>query len=426
MTVELDWQVGLAPEIRMALHGFQAEFGRPPATLWRVPGTVTLLANGQMRLTVATPWAAVAAAGPGEDGVVEVARMERPGERERLPAAAAAGYGREREDSGQPGSGGARVLVRAELPDGTGAGAGPAVEKAIRLCLGDPAVSGPAAGHGLPAQPGSAAEHRLPAQPGSAAEHGLPARRETEHASGYAVVGPRRVPCDLAAAGLRLMLIDTRVRRAVQPLPVEKSPVTHATMAIAAGDFRMLGSLLTEAHEQQPGDGEQRTAVSAARRAGALGGRAVADGPGRPVCLLVPADGVPGVRDEVNDEFSRAGYRPPRFLTFTPASGPDQPAAVNSLSPALCPRALCLELCALEPASPGSTGRGPDTVSREQDRRREEAHGIAQGTCRHRHRRQPGHRARDRRRAGAAGGPGVPHRPPPGAAGSGRGRARRA
>ncbi len=330
MTVELDWQVGLAPEIRMALHGYRAEFGCPPATLWRVPGTVTLLANGQMRLTVATPWAAVAAAGPGEDGVLEVARMERPGERERRPAAAA-GYGRERADSGQPGpGGGARVLVRAELPDGTGAGAGPAVEKAIRLCLGDPALDGPEAQHGLPAQSGSAAEHRLPVQHGSAAEHRLPARRETEHASGYAVVGARRVPCDLAAAGLRLMLIDTRVRRAAAPLPVERSPVTHATMAMTAGDFRMLGSLLTEAHEQQPGDGEQRTAVSAALRAGALGARAVTDGPGRPVCLLVPADGVPDVRAEVSGEFSRAGYGPLRFLTFTPASGPDQPAAMNS------------------------------------------------------------------------------------------------
>jgi galactokinase len=324
MTVELDWQLGLAPEIRLALHGYQAEFGRPPATLWRVPGTVTLLANGVMRLTVATPWAAVAAAGPGEDGVLELARMERPGEREHLPAAAA-GYGRERADSGLPGHGGARLLVRSELPEGTGAGAGPAIEKAIRLCLDDPALGGPAAQHGLPAQHGSVTEHRLPA------------RRETEHASGYAVVGARRVPCDLAPAGLRLMLIDPRVRRAAQPVPAEKSPVTAATMAMAAGDFRMLGSLLTEAHEQQPCDDEQRTAVSAALRAGALGARAVTDGPGRPVCLLVPADGVPDVRDEVNDEFNRAGYRPPRFLTFTPASGPDQPAAMKALSPSSTP-----------------------------------------------------------------------------------------
>jgi hypothetical protein len=291
VTAELDWQVGLAPEIRMALYGYQAEFGGPPATLWRVPGTVTLLASGPLRLTVATPWGAVAAAGPGADGGLELARMERPGERERVPAAG-------------PGSG-ARLLVRAELPDGSGAGAVPAVEQAIGRCLGDPAVRG--------------------AQAGAGAGAGLGA----EHAAGHVVLGERRLPCDLAAAGLRLMLIDPRVRRGARPALAEGSPVKVAATALAAGDFAALGLLLTAAHEQQPRDGEQRAAVAAALRAGALGGRAVTDGPGRPVCLLVPADRVREVRAAVAGEFRRIGYRAPRFLTFTPGPGPDQPAAGN-------------------------------------------------------------------------------------------------
>ena len=93
-STELGWQLSLAPAVRMTLHGFQAEFGGLPATVWRVPGTVTLLASGPLRLTVAAPWSAVAAAGPGPDGIIEMVLMERPGEHERVPAAAAAaGYG---------------------------------------------------------------------------------------------------------------------------------------------------------------------------------------------------------------------------------------------------------------------------------------------------------------------------------------------
>jgi len=304
-STELGWQLSLAPAVRMTLHGFQAEFGGLPATVWRVPGTVTLLASGPLRLTVAAPWSAVAAAGPGPDGIIEMVLMERPGEHERVPAAAAAaGYGPvwagrglaladgpagDGQPAGYPGT---RLLVRAELPDGAGAGLAGAVETSIGRCLGNPAARGPGA----------------------------------EHASGHAVLGSRPVPCDLAAAGLRLMLIDTRVRRAPQQAPAEDSPVTQAAAAMATGDFAALGALLSAADEVHPGDGVQRAAVWAALRAGALGGRAVTDGPGRPVCVLVPASRIAAVRAAVGAEFAQSGARPPRCLTFTPAAGPDQPA----------------------------------------------------------------------------------------------------
>lgn len=404
MTGELDWQLGLAPDIRMALYGFGAEFGGEPATLWRVPGTVTLLACGPLRLTVATPWGAIGAARRGEDGLLELARMEQPGQRERVRAAdAAAGSGpdwavnglagtvdgRAGTVDGRAGTGwpaaddkraGARLLTRSELPDGTGAGAGRAIEKAIRLCLADPALDGRAgqagrvhrigqagqagqagqergqeleaarrletqhnlgtergfrSGHGSEAEHGLQSEHGLQGEYGlqaehrPEAEHGLENGLEAEHLSGHAVLGPRQVPCDLAAAGLRFMLVDTRVRRAVRQTAPESFAVKTAAAAIAAGDFTVLGTLLNVAHEQQPGDDEQRTAVAAGLRAGALGARAVADGAGRPACLLIPADCIPEARAEVSGEFRRAGYRPPRFLTFTPAPGPDQPAALN-------------------------------------------------------------------------------------------------
>jgi galactokinase len=208
MTSELDWQLGLAPAVRMALHGYQAEFGGLPGSVWRVPGTVTLLASGPLRLTVAAPWSAVAAAGRTEDGVIELVLMERPGEHERVPAAAAAaGHGPAWAGAGlalagglasgggpaggrarPAGYAGTRLLVRSELPDGAGVGMSAAIETAIRLSLGNPAARGP----------------------------------EAEHVPGRAVLGGRAVPCDLASAGLRLVLVDTRVRRAARPAPAEE------------------------------------------------------------------------------------------------------------------------------------------------------------------------------------------------------------
>ncbi len=167
-----------------------------------------------------------------------------------------------------------------------------AIETAIRLCLGHPAARGP----------------------------------EAEHAEGQAALGAHQLSCDLAAAGLRLMLVDTRVRRDARQAPAEDSPVADAAAAAAAGDFELLGTLLTLAHEQHLGEGVQNAAVAAGLRAGALGGRAVADGPGRPACLLVPVDRVTAVQAEISTEFDRGGARPPHFLTFTPAAGPDQPA----------------------------------------------------------------------------------------------------
>jgi galactokinase len=310
--VELDWQLGLAPEVRMALFGYQQDFGTLPAVIWRVPGTVTLLSGGQMpenqlprgprpggllpggpQLTVAAPWGAIAAGGPGPDGVRELIRMEQPGVRERLTAAPTTGPGPSwAAGEAVAGEAGARLVVRSELPDGAGAGASAAGTRAVGLCLGDPAALGP--------------------------DLGLP--------SGLALLGGDPVPCDLAAAGLRLMIVDPRVRRAPRAVTAEDSPVAAAAAVVARGDFAALGALLTAAHEAQPCDPEQQAAVTAALRAGALGARAISDGPGRPVCVLVAVDRVAAVRAAVSAELTRDGGRAPRCLTFTPAPGPDQPA----------------------------------------------------------------------------------------------------
>ena len=74
----------LAPELRMASYAYREEFGQPAAMIGRVPGQVTLLASGPLQLTVAAPWGVIAAAGPRDDDIIELTRMQRPGERERV------------------------------------------------------------------------------------------------------------------------------------------------------------------------------------------------------------------------------------------------------------------------------------------------------------------------------------------------------
>jgi galactokinase len=274
----------------VATGAYLAEFGHPPATVWQVPGTVTLLASGPLALTVAVPWGTIAAAGPRDDDVIELVKLEHPGARGHLTVSeAASGAGPPWAGTGlQAACGGADLLVKAELPDGSGTGARAATQAAIRLCLGGPQAPGPREGFAV----------------------------------ACAMAGSRRLPFDLAAAGLRLVIIDTRVRGAPQPRATEDSPVEAAASAIGAGDLTAIGPLLTAAHETLACDDVQQWAVSAALAAGALGARMITDGPGRPACALVPVAAMADVRAGVCTWFARRGLHPPRFLTFTPAHGP--------------------------------------------------------------------------------------------------------
>jgi galactokinase len=303
METDLADRLDLAWELRLMLHTYQEEFGHAPAGIWHAPGTVTLLANGQLRLTVTTPWGAIVAAGPRQDGVVELARMNRPDERVRLtsreaaagagPSWAAAGLLSARE--------GATLLINTDLPEGSGVGAAAATQAAIGLALRDLASRTEPAGRQAPGRPG-----------GSRA--------------GTALLGDRRLSFDLATAGLRLMIIDTLVRGVPQPQLIEHAPMEAAAAALEAGALEAIGPLLTAAHAAVACDDVQEIAVSAALESGAIGARMIVDGPGRPVCALLPAQRLADVRTGVLSAFARDGLRTPRFLTVSPAGGPHRAA----------------------------------------------------------------------------------------------------
>jgi len=290
----------LLPDLRLESYTFEQMFGRAPAVFWNVPGTVTLLAGGRQRLTVASRWGAKVAAEPRSDGLIEPVSLNVPGEPVLLTVEEAAGGGGPAfaAEGLRSARAGATLLINTDLPEGSGLGAGEAAQTGIRLALDDLAGAG---GLGR----GSAAD-------GSGEDAG-------HYAVGTARLGGQLMPFDLAAAGLRLVIIDTRIRQAAPPADTEQSPMEDAAAALAAGQIAALGPMLTAAHAALAPDEVQHVAVAAALEAGALGARMVVDGCGRPVCALVRAPELADVRTGVCRAFAARGLRMPRFLTVAPA-----------------------------------------------------------------------------------------------------------
>jgi len=273
----------VAPELRLVPHAFRETFGRPALGVWYAPGVVTLLGS----VSVCAKWGAIVAGDRRDDGVLELASINRPAERARLftddavpPWAEPVALVAERL-----GVGGATLLCSVDLPRGAGLSAATALACATALALRDL--------H----RPELSIEDLVDLVPDSApAFFG-----RTGHAHGPG--GSRHL--DLAAAGQRLLVVDTRIRRGPAEAPVRVN---------LNGD---LGPALTAYHQAQPADPEQDLVVAAALAAGALGASAIVDDPGRPVVVLAEAKSVRAVRAEI----TRASAQPPRYLTILPARG---------------------------------------------------------------------------------------------------------
>jgi galactokinase len=321
MRTDLADRLDAAPELRLVSYIYREEFGHSPSGVWQAPGSVTLLADGQLRLTVAARWGAIVAAGPRSDGLIELIRMNRPDERVRLTVAeAAAGTGPPWARAGlRSARQGATLLVNTDLPEGSGTGATEATQTAIGMALRDLAATGPA-------PDGQPPEDRGQGSDGQAEAPGGPGNGGSNSQAPAALLGGRRLPFDLDGAGLRLMVIDTRVRGAAQPAIAEHAPLAAAAAALEAGAIEALGPMLTEAHAAMACDDAQQIAVSAALDAGALGARMIVDGPGRPACALLPAPRLADVWAAVAQAFASRQLRAPRFLTVSPADGPRRAA----------------------------------------------------------------------------------------------------
>lgn len=182
----------------------------------------------------------------------------------------------------------------------------------------------------------------------------------------------RQVPFDLAAAGLALVVTDTKtphalvdgeyaerrascaaatqtlgvralrdvddldaalgrltddvVRRRVRHVVTENERVEQAVTALEAGDWAEFGRLMDESHASMRDDYEITVptidlAQRVARGAGALGARLTGGGFGGCVISIVPVDQATEVADAVAEAFAAADYNAPVSLVVTASPG---------------------------------------------------------------------------------------------------------
>lgn len=280
----------VAPELRLVPHTFRQVFGRPAEGVWYAPGTVTLMAGHPRSLAVCARWGAIVAGERREDGVLELASINRPAEPVSSWAADAVPPWAEpiaavAEKIGV--GGGATLLCSVDLPRGSGLAAATALACAAALALRDL--------H----RPDLSTEDLIAVVAGSEAAF----RGRAGRAVGDDGVA---VPFDLAAAGRRLLVVDTRIRR---------GPALTLVGATSLDDD--LGRALTAYHRAQHRDPEQDAVVEAALAAGAHGACALVDEPGRPVAVLADASAVRAIRAAITAACSLA----PRYVTVLPTGG---------------------------------------------------------------------------------------------------------
>lgn len=378
---------------------FAAVFGEVPQGVWAAPGRVNLIGehvdyNAGLCLPFALPHSTFAALRLRDDGMVRVVSGIDPGapwtgaltaiapadgRPDAVPAwvAYAAGPAWALRCAGMEVDG-FDLAVESCVPLGAGLSSSAAVECATALGLdelyglglGDAGDSGRA----VLADACVRAENEVAGAPTGGMDQAASLRSSAEHALllDCRDGGVRLLPFDLDAAGLELLVIDTRAahelgdgqygrrrasceaaaarlgvaslrevgdlaaalgvltddwqRRCVRHVVTEIARVRDVVALLEAGRVRDIGPVLDASHASLRDDyavscAELDAAVDAARAAGALGARMTGGGFGGSAIALVQAASADGVADAVVSAFDAQGWRPPRFLSATPGPG---------------------------------------------------------------------------------------------------------
>ncbi|MER5884652.1 galactokinase [Streptomyces sp. NPDC001941] len=372
---------------------FTRLYGRAPDGVWAAPGRVNLIGeytdfNDGFVLPLALPHTAVAAFARRDDGVLRLHSADVPGPLVELRAddltplspyghggwaAYVAGVFWALRGAGHPVAG-ADVHLASTVPTGAGLSSSAALEVVTALALDE------LYGLGLARE-----ELARTAQRAENAFVGVPCGVMDQTASaccteGHALfldtrdLGLRQVPLDLAAHGLRLLVVDTRVKHALgdgayarrragceegaralgvralrdidhAQLPGALAELPDATVRayvrhvvsdnhrvrrvvdlLDAGNVRAVGPVLTEGHASLRDDLEVSCAeldlvVRAACGAGALGARMTGGGFGGSAVVLVEEAGADAVSLAVEEAFAKAGHTAPRIFPAVASAG---------------------------------------------------------------------------------------------------------
>ncbi len=380
--------VASGAQVERVTAAFRDLTGRDPAGVWAAPGRVNVIGehtdyNDGFVLPMAIDRRVVVAAAPRPDPVLRLRSLQQPDPVEvdldglapgsvQSWAAYPAGMAWAYREAGLP-VGGADLVLDGAVPVGSGLSSSAALECAAGLAL--------AGVYGLDLAPGELArlakrdENEFVGVPSGAMDQLASAHGRAGHVLFIDIrdLTVRPEPFDPEAAGLRLLVLDTRVqhrladgayadRRAtcesaartlgvrtlrevtatglqsalgrLDPVPArrvrhvvtENARVLDVVAALGAGRITEIGPLLTASHASLRDDfevscAELDAAVDAALAAGALGARMTGGGFGGCAIALVPADRADAVGAAVTEAFAAAGFGRPEVFPAVASDG---------------------------------------------------------------------------------------------------------
>ncbi|MFJ6725677.1 galactokinase [Streptomyces sp. NPDC091281] len=373
---------------------FTELYGAEPEGVWSAPGRVNLIGehtdyNDGFVMPFALPHTAVAAVARRDDRVLRLHSADVEGGVAELALDALAPGGDHDwtaypagvvwalREAGHPVTG-ADVHLASTVPAGAGLSSSAALEVVVALALND------LYGLGLPrwqlARLCQRAENVYVGAPTGIMDQTASACCEAGHALFLDTrdLTQKQIPFDLAAEGLRLLVVDTQVkhahsggeygkrragcekgaallgvdalrdvpyaglgaalerlapddpdgevRRLVRHVVTEDERVERVVALLEAGDARAIGPVLDEGHASLRDDfrvscPELDLVVDTARTAGALGARMTGGGFGGSAIVLVETADVAPVTQAVEKAFAAADFTAPRAFEAVPAAG---------------------------------------------------------------------------------------------------------
>ncbi|MFJ4548423.1 galactokinase [Streptomyces sp. NPDC088817] len=366
-------------------------YGAEPEGVWAAPGRVNLIGehtdyNDGFVMPFALPHVTTAAVARRDDGVLRLHSADVPGgpvelrldeltpESDRDWTAYPAGVVWALREAGHKVTG-ADVHLTSTVPTGAGLSSSAALEVVVALALNDLYALG-LKGWRL-ARLCQRAENVYVGAPTGIMDQTASACCEAGHALFLDTrdLSQRQVPFDLAAEGLRLLVVDTRVEHAhsggeygrrragcekgaallgvdalrdiphdgldaalaelageeevarlVRHVVTENGRAERVVSLLEAGDIRAIGPILTEGHASLRDDfrvscPELDLVVDTALASGALGARMTGGGFGGSAIVLTASAEVPTLTKAIEEAFTKATHTPPRVFEAIPSAG---------------------------------------------------------------------------------------------------------
>jgi galactokinase len=379
----------MTPPHPAVVDAFMACTGSPPEGVWSAPGRVNLIGehtdyNDGFALPFAIPDRVFVAAGRRTDDRLRMRSVQAPGRDATVPLAELA--------PGTPGGwpayvagvvwaareaghavGGLDVLVDGQVPLGSGLSSSHALECATAAAVTDlydlglgpddlgrlslvaenDFVGAPTGmldqmaslrcseGHAILLDNRSLSVEQVPLAVVAAGLRLIVVDTRVHHDNAGSGYGDRRASCqratkilgltslrDLSLGGLEVALVrlPDELRRRVRHVVSENARVIDAAAALRVADWPALGTLMRASHASLRDDYEVSceeldAAVLAAQDAGALGARMTGGGFGGSVIALVPDEAVAEVERAVTSAFAANGWGAPHVFEVRPSQG---------------------------------------------------------------------------------------------------------